>query len=241
MYIHVYVHTCMLPFVSASTVPSPHSHGPTRTDGRYWYTIYAPTLPRAPIVVRAYRRGEHAPRTRPGVRACVRARSSVCVRAPASAPTRASTSRRVRALPAAAERRIDRRAGVPVGVDLQREHRRVEHRLRLDIVPGMRRFRPGAHRGGLRSVGRRRMRGCCARLRRRCAPAQCVCMYTHVCCASCVRVRFPLLTAVDRHARMDRYPYTVYTHALPCTPIVERACRRGGHARLRAQARVRAR
>ncbi len=48
-------------------------HAPT---GRYWYTVYTPTRPLAPIVVRAYRRGGHAPRTRPG--ACVRA--LVCVR-----------------------------------------------------------------------------------------------------------------------------------------------------------------
>ncbi len=49
-------------------------------------------------------------------------------------------------------------------------------------------------------------------------------------CASCVRVRFPLLTAMDRHAGMGRYLYTFHTHALPCTPIIVRACRRGGHA-----------
>ena len=50
-------------------------------------------------------------------------------------------------------------------------------------------------------------------------------------CRSCVRVRFPLLTAMDRHAPMGRYFYTVYPHTLPCTPIVVRAYRRGGHAR----------
>jgi hypothetical protein len=49
-------------------------------------------------------------------------------------------------------------------------------------------------------------------------------------CASCVRVRFPLLTAVDRHTTMGRYWYTAYAHPLPCTPIVVCACRRGGHA-----------
>jgi hypothetical protein len=49
-------------------------------------------------------------------------------------------------------------------------------------------------------------------------------------CASCARVRFPLLTAMDRHAGMGRYLYTFHTHALPCTPIIVRACRRGGHA-----------
>jgi hypothetical protein len=35
-------------------------------------------------------------------------------------------------------------------------------------------------------------------------------MHTHVCCPSCVRVRFPLLTAMDRHTGMVRY-LTVYT------------------------------
>jgi hypothetical protein len=57
-----------------------------------------------------------------------------------------------------------------------------------------------------------------------------VCVLTVRRCASCVRVRFPLLTAMDRHTPMDRYSYTVDTHALPCTPIVARAYRRGGHA-----------
>jgi hypothetical protein len=64
-----------LRFVCASAVPSPHSHGPTRMMDRYSYTVYAHTLPCTPIVVRAYRRGGRAPRTRP---ACVRA--LVCVR-----------------------------------------------------------------------------------------------------------------------------------------------------------------
>ncbi len=34
-------------------------------------------------------------------------------------------------------------AGVPLGVGIQREHRRVEHRGCHRLVPGMRRFRPG--------------------------------------------------------------------------------------------------
>jgi hypothetical protein len=72
--------------------------------------------------------GEHA--------ASTRARSCACVGAPASAPTRASTSRFCRAS-------RSRRAGFPEGVGLQREHRRVEHRLRHDVVLGMRRSRPG--------------------------------------------------------------------------------------------------
>ncbi len=61
-------------------------------------------------------------------------------------------------------------------------------------------------------------------------------------CASCVRVRFPLLTAMDSHAPLDRNFHTICTHALPCTPIVVRAYRRGGHApRTRRGVRARAR
>jgi hypothetical protein len=79
-------------------------------------------------------------------------------------------------------------------------------------------------------------------------------------CPSCVRVRFPLLTAMDRHTGMGRYLYTLYTSTLPRTPIVVRgliaeadmrdvraeaciirACRRAlvcvrGRARIRANA-----
>jgi hypothetical protein len=81
------------------------------------------------------------------------ARARVCAWArPHLRSMRASTSRRRRAS-------RSRRAGVLLGVGLQREHRRVEHRTSHDVVLGMRRFRPGAHRGGLRSVGRRRMCG----------------------------------------------------------------------------------
>jgi hypothetical protein len=51
-------------------------------------------------------------------------------------------------------RRAARLAGVPPGVGVQREHRRVEHRVGHLVVRGMRRFRPRAarHRGGMRSA-----------------------------------------------------------------------------------------
>ena len=49
--------------------------------GRYLYTVHAHTLPCAPIVVRAYRRGGHAPRTRRSVSAYARALVCVLVRA----------------------------------------------------------------------------------------------------------------------------------------------------------------
>jgi hypothetical protein len=83
------------PFVCASTVPPPHSHGPTHGDGSVFIYIIYTTLPCMPIVVRAYRRGGYAPCTRPGVRACTR--SCLCAGATASAPTCGSTSRRRRA------------------------------------------------------------------------------------------------------------------------------------------------
>jgi hypothetical protein len=69
----------------------------------------------------------------------------VCGRTRISAKC-ASTSSRCRAS-------RSRLAGVPLGDSVQREHRRVEHRLCHGFDRGMRRFRPGTHRGGLRSVG----------------------------------------------------------------------------------------
>jgi hypothetical protein len=79
-----------------------------------------------------------------------------------------------------------RLAGVPVGVGLQREHRRVEHRASHDVVQRMRRFRPDAHRGRLRSVGRRRMRGHCAVIVRGGAADARAHVHAHV--AMCIRV-----------------------------------------------------
>jgi hypothetical protein len=81
MYIHVYVHTCMLRFVSASTVPSPPSHGPTRTDGSVLvYSIYThPALcadRRTRVSLEADMRHVHAQAC--VIRACGRA--LVCVR-----------------------------------------------------------------------------------------------------------------------------------------------------------------
>jgi hypothetical protein len=80
--------------VCASAVPSPHSHGLTHTDGSVFIYNISHALPCTPIVVRAYRQGGHAPRTRPGVRhSCMRVRARVC----------AWARPRVRALPAACE------------------------------------------------------------------------------------------------------------------------------------------
>jgi hypothetical protein len=68
----------------------------------------------------------------------------VCSGAHASAPQRSSPFRRRRP-------RVARLAGVPVGVGVQREHRRVEHRACHRDERGMRRlFGPAArHRGGM--------------------------------------------------------------------------------------------
>ncbi len=73
---------------------------------------------------------------------CVRARARACVRvrlgAHASAPTHASAFRR-------RGPRVARLAGVPLGVGVQREHRRVEHRVCVEHGRGMRRlFGPAA-------------------------------------------------------------------------------------------------
>ena len=40
--------------------------------------------------------------------------------------------------------RVARLAGVLHGDGVQREHRRVEHRVCFELLPGMRRFRPAA-------------------------------------------------------------------------------------------------
>jgi hypothetical protein len=76
---------------------------------------------------------------RASVRPSARARSCVCAWARPQ-PRRACEHLMP---PSTARRRL---AGVPVGVGLQRKHRRVEHRLRHGLDYGMRRFR--ALRGG---------------------------------------------------------------------------------------------
>ncbi len=117
-----------------------------------------------------------------------------------------------------------RLAGVPVGVGLQRKHRRVEHRLCRHVVHRMRRFRPGAHRGGLRAVGRRRMRGRCARRRRRCVRARVrahvamrISVYvdgspvdTHLCSSAIELPLHPSLSMSNAHTRRP-FPRSMYT------------------------------
>jgi hypothetical protein len=88
---------------------------------------------------------------------CVRARACVRVRsgAHASAPAHASACCRCRP-------RVARRAGVPVGGGVQREHRRVEHRVSHHVVRCMRRLFGPARRatwGGTRSAGWSMRRG----------------------------------------------------------------------------------
>jgi hypothetical protein len=84
---------------------SPHSRGLTRMMGRYsytyLYTAYTHALPCTPIVVRAYRRGGDAPRTRPGV--SVRARSCVCAACEHFPPPPSVGNSARAALPAACE------------------------------------------------------------------------------------------------------------------------------------------
>jgi hypothetical protein len=103
------------------------------TDGCCLYTLYT----HIPCHSRrsSYARIAEADMRHVRSQACVRVRAMcVCVGVPASAPTRASTSRRRQAS-------RSRLAGVLLGVGLQREHRRVEHRLRHNVVPGKRRSR----------------------------------------------------------------------------------------------------
>jgi hypothetical protein len=117
----------------ASAVPSPHSHRPAHTDGSVFnQCIHTP----CPVRRSSYARAAEADMRHVRAEACVRARARVCAWA------RPHPRRRVRALPAAAERRINRLAGVLRGVGLQREHRQVEHRASHDDVRRMRRSGP---------------------------------------------------------------------------------------------------
>jgi hypothetical protein len=197
-----------LPSLCASAVPCPHSHGPTRMMDRYSYTVHAHTLPCTPIVVRAYRRGGHAPRTRPGARAC--ARSCVCAGAPASAPTRASTFRPPLSVAFSARRRSTRRRpstrtsarGTP------RESRPCS---RYAPLPARR-----AHRGGLRSVGHRRMRGRCTRRRRRCVCAHacaCACSYAYKDVCGWIAVGYTHALECHRAPSTSRLLDFQHTHA----------------------------
>jgi hypothetical protein len=78
--------------------------------------------------------GAGPPHTRAHVlRPCARARVGVRLGAHASAPTPASAFRR-------RGPRVVRLAGVPRGAGVQREHRRVEHRVCVEHAVGMRRF-----------------------------------------------------------------------------------------------------
>ena len=73
----------------------------------------------------------------------VRARVRMCDWA------RTHPRRHIQAPSAGVDRGWPRRAGVPVGVGVQCQHRRVEHRVGHRVVPGMRRSWPGgAHYGG---------------------------------------------------------------------------------------------
>ncbi len=75
-------------------------------------------------------------------------------------------------LPVCVDRVRLRRAVVLLGVGVQRGHRRVEHRGRHHVVPGMRRSRPrGAHYGGRARPGLRCGAAGCARRHRRCTRA----------------------------------------------------------------------
>jgi hypothetical protein len=100
-------------------------------------------------------------------------RSGLCMRAPVCdgdgsavcarvgglvlrARPKAETRNRASPLPIGVERVRLRRAGVRLGVGVQREHRRVEHRGRHHVNPGMRRSRRGgAHYGGRARPGLR--------------------------------------------------------------------------------------
>jgi hypothetical protein len=75
-------------------------------------------------------------------------------------------------LPVGVDRVRLRRAGVLLGVGVQREHRRVEHRACHRLDPGMRRSRPGGRAlWRTRSAGLRCGAAGCARQHCRCARA----------------------------------------------------------------------
>jgi hypothetical protein len=141
---------------------------------------------------------------------CVRARVRVRLGARASVPTHAS------ALPSASTA-MARPAGVLVGVGVQREHRRVEHRGRHLVVLGMRRpFGPGGappQAGRARKVSdaaRAVVRGGTADARAR-ACAQ-TCAHAHARVSTCVgiaaRSKDRLYACMNIHA----YIYMHYTY-----------------------------
>jgi hypothetical protein len=124
---------------------------------------------------------------------CVRARARAC--AIGRPRNRADTCERV----PSASTAVARLAGVQLGVGVQRQHRRVEHRVGHHVVLGMRRhFGPGGAppRVGRARPGRRCGAGRCARRRHRCARV-CVCADVwaracagvHVCRYSCAYER----------------------------------------------------
>ncbi len=171
IYVYVYVHTCMLRFVCESVASAPHSHGLTRTDGSSFvyipYTHPALYAYRCPRVTPRRTCATYAPR-----RACMSAGALVCVRG--HARIRANACEYFKPPPSvevSARRRSARRrpSTQTSACGTSRERRTCPSYAPLSS--------PRAHRGGLRSVGRRRMRGRCARRRRR---------YVCVCARECM-------------------------------------------------------
>jgi hypothetical protein len=158
------------------------------------------------------------PHTRADVLRPVCARAvRVRLGAHASAPTRASAFRR-------RERHVARRAGVQLGVGVQREHRRVEHRASHLVGKRMRRpFRPWRRTtaGGTRSVGRR-CASRCARRRRRCARARVcapTCGHAHARASTCVGIA-ALRKDGRMYACMNMYRYPCIVHTCICICVL---------------------
>ncbi len=170
---------------------------------------------------------------------CVRARERVRLRSGAHTSTPAHASAFCRLRP-----RVARLAGVPVGVGVQREHRRVEHRVCVGHGRGMRRLsgpggaRPRAGRarrvvGAKRAVVRGGIAGyiynihthICAAAHRRCTLA-CVCadVWAHAragvhvcryCCAYESRVLCMYLCVCMHYTYIYIYIY-IYIHMYTC-------------------------
>jgi hypothetical protein len=167
-----------LRFVCASAVPSPRSRGLTHTDG----SVFIQYIHRScPVRRSSYARIAEADMRRVRAEASVHTRALMCVRG--RARIRANACEHLTPPPSVAVSARRRSAW-------RRPSTRTSARGTPPPSRQCSRYAPlsarRAHRGGLRSAGRRRMRGRCARRHRRCVCANacaraCSYVYKGVC------------------------------------------------------------
>jgi surface protein len=231
---HLYAVLLACEYGSLSSQPWIDTHG--------WVGMYIQYL-QTPCPVR---RSSHARFAKTNMRH-VRAEARVRARARVCAWARPHPRRRVRALPAAAKRRVLGSQAFYSASAFNANIGAWNTASVTNLSNVCAAFGPRAHRGGLRSVGRRRMRGRCARRRRRCVSARArarahVAMRirvhvdgspldTHMCSSA---LELPLLPSLSMsNAHMQRpFPRCMYTRNRMRASIV-RVC-----VCVRARARV---